>query len=125
MPLGEGWFIDLETGEFIAIYEHARAVLACPDRYRLKKEDVAGIHPVRDRIVLLRKVLANGFVRVRFHKNDLVIEYDFPDRETVLGHMRRFAEKYQLGENTNARINNVRFPEASQSGRLTDILKQK
>ena len=79
MPIGEGWFIDLHTGEYIEIAEHLSAVRADPSRYRVEPEEVR--HGDRERA--LKLVLSRGFVRVRADKHRVVAEFD-AERPTAL-----------------------------------------
>lgn len=43
MPPGEGWFIDLESGEHIRIFEHAQAVKDHPERFRIDPLEISGL----------------------------------------------------------------------------------
>jgi hypothetical protein len=97
MPQGEGWFLDLTTGEAIPIHEHAFAVVENPRRFGLDPREIAGLDPVRDRIAILRAALKRGFCRVRAHHDEVSIEFDFPNRRRALDRIRSFLRKQGFG----------------------------
>ncbi|MBW1779099.1 MAG: hypothetical protein JRJ54_16190 [Deltaproteobacteria bacterium] len=83
MPPGEGWFLDLETGEDISIFEHAKAVLEDPRWFRMDPAAVTGMVLPRDRRKILMLALSRGFVRIRAFRGDVVMEFDHPGRNQV------------------------------------------
>jgi len=89
MPNGEGWFIDLRTGEHISIHEHRHAVVADPARYRVTPEEIAG----KDRKHIVGLALERGFVRVRADKGWLVAEFNAPQGEALPQIERFLADK--------------------------------
>ena len=78
-PIGEGFFLDLRTGECIPIHEHRHAVQANPVRYRVTPGEIAD--KCRDGI--LKLVLSFGFVRVRADREWVVAEFDAPLDEAL------------------------------------------
>ena len=86
MPLGEGWFIDLNTGKFIPVDEHAYAIWHTPKQFRIDPKEIAGLQPAQpnDRFKIVRLALSKGFARVRAHGRTVVIEFDDPKIEDVL-----------------------------------------
>lgn len=85
MPLGTGWFIEVKTGAEIPVDDHAVAASQEPVRFGLSPAEVSGLNPrsPRQRIEILRRVLRNGFVRVREHRGRVVFEFDWPETEAV------------------------------------------
>lgn len=86
MPLGEGWFIDLSTGEFIPVDEHAYDVWHAPKKFRINPKEIAHLQPAQpaDRYKIVRLALQKGFARVRAHGRTVVVEFDDPRIEDVV-----------------------------------------
>ena len=74
MPLGEGYWLNLATGKAVAISEHFTYVRAHPDLFGLAAHDLVG-----DRTTVLKRVLLNGWCRVRSHAGGTIFEFDSPD----------------------------------------------
>jgi hypothetical protein len=91
MPAGEGWFIDLATGEAISIQEHQTAVKADPARFRVTPGEVEK----SDRDVVLGLVYSRGFVRVRADEDWVVAEFD-AEESAALPAIRGFFEQKGL-----------------------------
>jgi hypothetical protein len=85
--MGEGWFIDLETGKEVLIYEHHFAVMANPKRYRMTAEEIEG----RSREEILRLVFKRGFIRVRDSGGEVHFEFD-ADRQSAMRQIRDFCK---------------------------------
>lgn len=85
MPLGQGWYIDLTTGQAISVYEHAHDVTQTPKKFRVDPKEVAGLIPTspEDRDKIRRLVLHRGFARVRAHGNSVVVEFDVKTEDAV------------------------------------------
>jgi hypothetical protein len=92
MPLGEGWFISLLTGEAIPIDEHAHFVKMNPKKFGFKPDDLKDLLPgnPNDRIEILKRVMRKGFARVRAHGNRVVVEFDWPNLEDALAYIVQF-----------------------------------
>ena len=56
MPSGEAWFINIDAGEQIDVYEHMSKVRTDPVLFGLTPEDIT------DRRATLLKVLGNGCI---------------------------------------------------------------
>ena len=89
MPTGEAWFIDLQTGEVMPVFEHEGAVRANPARYRVTARALLG----QERCGVLRQVLARGFARVRADKHVVVVEFQWP-RRRACGVLRDFLQTH-------------------------------
>lgn len=116
MPPGEGWFIDLENGEYIRIFEHAQAVKEAPERFRIDPAAVAEIVLPRNRRKILMLALSRSFVRVRASRDDVVMEFDHPDRNRVFRVLKDFIRRHGFVEGANLRINALNSPNASFRG---------
>lgn len=75
---GEGYFLEIKTGDVVEIYEHYRNVVSNPSRYGLTDADITP-----DRKETLVKVLRNGFIRVRAQKSQIVFEFDWDDTQAI------------------------------------------
>jgi len=60
MPMGDAYFLDLNTFQVYPVQEHYTAVKKDPRRYRMQASEIT---PNRDETLL--KVLKRGFVRIR------------------------------------------------------------
>jgi hypothetical protein len=85
MPLGEGWYVDLTTGQAIQVYEHAHDVMQNPQKFRVNPKEIAGLQPTvpADRDKIRRLVLHRGFARVRAHGASVVVEFDVKVEDAV------------------------------------------
>lgn len=85
MPLGEGWYIDLNTGQAVKVYEHAHDVMENPKKFRVHPKEIAGLIPTNptDRDIIRRLVLKRGFARVRAHGSSVVIEFDMKAEDAI------------------------------------------
>ena len=122
MPLGEGWWIDLTTGQAIPVDEHAYAVLQNPTRYRLDPKLVKGKMPsaptAKDTMELRRLAMKNGFVRVRAHGASVVVEFDYPKLEDVVAILVPFLTN-QFGPHTW-----VAFHDVTRNKQYADVTVQ-
>ena len=86
MPLGEGWYIDLATGESISVDEHAYDVMHEPQKFRIDPKEITDLPPTApaDRDRIRRLALKRGFARVRSHGNSVVVEFDYPKLEDAV-----------------------------------------
>lgn len=77
MVLGEGWWVDTQTGETVQIYEHFESVLREPERYGIESARVEGtsVANLQAREEILTDVIKNGWMRVRLHAGGVVFEY--------------------------------------------------
>lgn len=124
MPLGEGWFLHATTGEIISVHEHATDVIRNPERYGLARSDVAGLSTFEpaEREAIIRKVLANGFIRVRGHRGSWVFEHGWPNRADVLFAVAQFATKLGLGEYATVDVHNVNNAHDQYTVAVKDLL---
>lgn len=85
MPLGQGWYIDLTTGQAIPVYEHAHDVMQDPKKFRVNPKEIADLIPTvpADRDKIRRLVLHRGFARVRAHGASVVVEFDVKVEDAV------------------------------------------
>lgn len=121
-PPGEGWFIDLENGEHIRIFEHAQAVKEAPERFRIDPAVASEMVLPRDRRKILMLALSRGFVRVRASRGDVVMEFDHPDRNRVFRVLKDFIRRHGFVEGANLRINALNLPDAAFRGNAKNFL---
>jgi len=124
MPPGEGGFIDLENGEHIRIFEHARVVMDSPRRFRIHPSEVQGYSVIRDRRAILRLTLSRGFVRVRAHKGEIVMEYDSPESGKVLTELRKFLQTQGFVASATIKVNNLHGAGESRLLKAEDFLAE-
>lgn len=115
MVMGEGWFINIYTGESVGVGEHMQAVKDNPGKYGLSPEDIT------DRENTLLRVLRNGWVRVRRHKAEAVFEFDSSDPEKAMRTIQEFMLEKGIIKYAYVRINAIR-QHKSTSGRAKDII---
>jgi len=103
VPIGEGWWLRIRDGRAFPVEEHLAAVLVTPSRFGLARGDSIGT-----REEILRRVLKNGWIRVRYADSYTVFEFDAP-REDAMMVIQRFAEDAGTpGTYGTARINALR-----------------
>jgi hypothetical protein len=127
MPLGEGWWLNLDTGEAISIYEHASEVTSNPKKFRLKPADVKGFisHDPEHRRELLKKVMRKGFGRIRESKSFLVFEFDYSFDDAMV-RLIDFLRDKGYGEYATIQVHSLRDPSknfSSTVGGLLDMRK--
>ena len=110
MPRGEGYFIEIKTGEVIPIYEHLADVQSRPKRYGLTSEEIKPSRPGMPReevrCEVLRRVFRNGFIRVRTDGDGTVFEFDSAGARAIRV-IRRFIRKKGLVGHHRVRINDL------------------
>ena len=116
MPIGEGWFIDRQTGEAISIYEHAMAVHEEPERYRVTADEVQG----RSRPEVLKLVFQRGFIRVRWDKDGVVFEFH-GEHEQALEQIRAFLKAHGVAAYTVVGIHDLSGEMRSLEGCWKDL----
>lgn len=89
MPVGEGYWVSAISGEVLPVYEHAHEVATNPERFGLRKADVAGLLPAspKDRERLVRKAMRKGWIRVRADRARVVAEFDWSPLDDVLAYL--------------------------------------
>lgn len=76
MISGEGWWIDLNTGEALPVAEHTKAILNNPRRFRLDPREIArNIRGTARPDSLIELALKQGFARIRAH-GSVVVEFN-------------------------------------------------
>jgi len=80
MPSGTGWWI-FPDGTVLGIWEHLGAVEREPERFGITPEELTQVNgerrPDRRRRILI-PLLKQGFIRVRFDRQDRVFEFCAP-----------------------------------------------
>ena len=104
MPTGEGFWLNVATGKAIPVIEHLAYVTSYPTKFGLRRiEDRMG-----SREEILRRVLRNGWIRVRATGDSTVFEFD-ASRDDAMWSIKRFCKRTGIpGLYTTARINDVR-----------------
>lgn len=101
MPLGEGWGLNIKTGETIKIYDHFSAVKENPEKFGLK--EVVG-----KRKQVLRQVFKNGWMRIRSHWRRVVFEFD-DETINAMNFVHSFLRDHSFGPLTTIKINNLKY----------------
>lgn len=119
----EGFFTNVQTGEDIAIDEHASDVMDNPTRFGLTREDIVGLsaYNPKHREVILRKVLDHGFIRVRGRREYWVFEHSWKNKADVLFQIIRFAQVQGLGEYSTVDVHNINNPHDNFSAQVKDL----
>ncbi len=110
MPLGKGYFLNRRTGRLHLVEEHASDVIKRPKRYGLTEEniqDTIGTTAVdagyglteEERGLIIRLVTANGFIRIRYHKDRLGYQFT-GDPHDALDRLRRLMSRWGVGSYT-------------------------
>ena len=96
MPLGEGYFYDRISNQrrFYRISEHATDAITRPRLFRAQA--VAHLNPVQDRESIVRHVVSQGFIRVRYWKDRLGWEFH-GEPDDALAVLRRFIRRREVG----------------------------
>ena len=79
MPLGDGYWLRIKDGKLLRCAEHLQCVLDAPKQFGLRSQDTQGT-----REDVLRRVLANGWIRVRSHGGETIFEFDAPRDDAML-----------------------------------------
>lgn len=109
MPLGEGWWLDLRTGQSVYIDEHASAVSSDPKRFRIDPKEIKGLNPFvqKDREEIVRLAMAREWARVRGHKGFVVVEFDRSDLEDSVLTIATFLKDQGFGDFTTVELHDI------------------
>jgi hypothetical protein len=94
MPLGEGFWYDRRARRYYKINEHATDATQHPRRFRA--QPVSHLDPVADREAIVRYVAAQGFIRLRLHRDRLGFEFHGQADDSVAV-LRRFIRRHEVG----------------------------
>jgi len=112
MPMGSGYFVDLNNYEVIPINDHYQDVKAHPEKYRMKADDIT-----EDRGETLQKVLKKGFGRVRHHQSgspDFSFEAYGRDDDVYAG-LLAYAKLKDLPSSTYVKVFNLRNKKSEEA----------
>jgi hypothetical protein len=107
MPLGNGWFMDLNNYELIPITEHFESVIGDPKRYRLKPGELNK----RNRDKTLINVMKHGFARIRMPNAAIVKDFTFEgwgSWDDILSGVMTFASMKKLPKHTYITMANIK-----------------
>ena len=121
MPLGEGWYIDLNSGQAIPVHEHAHDVAQNPKKFRINPKEIAGLQPTvpTDRDQIRRLALKRGFARVRSHGSSVVVEFDARIEDAVPMVIPFLTDNF--GPNTWAAFHNIADHKQYNDIRVADL----
>jgi len=124
MPYGEGWWLNLNTGEAIPIHEHASEVVTNPKKYGLKPSDFKDMSPWNqaDRVKIVKKAMANGFARVREAKSHIVFEFDYSNFDEAVVRIVDFLKKAGFGEYATIEVHDIRNPKKNFEATVGELL---
>lgn len=105
-PASYGYFVNATTHQVILIRDHAKDACANPNQLGLDDLDFEDVDPVQQRIEVLRRVLSNGWLRVRHRGAEASVEH-IADWIDVLEAIAETTHEVRLGEWTYLVFRNV------------------
>lgn len=94
MARGQGYFYDRKKRKYIEIDEHATDAINNYKKFRCN--DVKDLCPRKDRDEIVRHVLAQGFIRVRDHRDRIGWQFH-GDSISALRVLRKYIKKHEVG----------------------------
>jgi len=112
---GDGYWLNVETGEFHQIDEHARWIVRQENAQAIGLDEaffarLAGLDPQRDRLRIVLTAMYGGLMRIRQHEDEESVAFEFViPTERAVSAVYRFLQATGLaGEMSWLTLNNLR-----------------
>ena len=127
---GDGYWLNVETGEFHHIDEHARWIVQHENAQAIRLDEVlfarlVGLDPQRDRLRVVLTAMYGGLVRIRQHESEKSVTFEFviPTGRAVSAAYRFLQATGLAGERSWLKLNNLRTKKSVEM-RCDEFMRQ-
>jgi hypothetical protein len=113
-----GWWLNLDTGEAVDVFEHCQTAKENPKKFGLTKKFLEGLTCFQpaDREAIIRKAMESGWCRVRVSRGFYVFEFDHPNRaDSIFAIIHFLTTKSGAGPLSQIDVHDLRRPKMSFS----------
>jgi hypothetical protein len=109
----EGYWLNVETGKFLLIDEHARWIVRQENAQAIGLDEalfarLAGLDPQQDRLRIVLTGMYGGLMRIRRHRESVTFEFVIPTEQAVSAVHRFLQATGLVVDMAWLRLNNLR-----------------